>query len=428
MAEKTSDFYLKGLIPNNQTECLGTLVSGFQSTPLNQKTIQAVLESALFENRRRQPVFELIKPGESVCLVVSDHTRKTAADLILPILLNGLRARGCSLKDMFLLFACGIHRPPTAQEVERILGAETAAAFTGRIYFHDPDNERGLVSVGKIGSGHEILLNRKAVEADRLALIGTATFHYHAGFGGGRKSIVPGIAARATIAYTHSLTLDPVADRIRPGVAIGVLDGNPVAEAMLEGARLCAPDFIVNSVLAPNGGLMGVFAGEMDLAHRKACQLVQKISRVDISRPADFVIASAGSALNWIQSHKAFFNAHRAVHAKGRVILIAPSPEGLGNERFRYWIKKPGLADIFSGLRTTPEVLGQTALSTRERAPRTVLITQMNKTDLADLGIRAADNLEAAIRIVLDDLASAGIKRPSYYTIPDAMYIVPFSA
>lgn len=410
----------------NHAECLGTLASTFQGKPLGQEAVQRALESAVFEGGNVRPVFELINPGESVCIVVSDHTRRTAADIVLPVLLQGLEERGCSLKSVFFLFASGIHRHPVEREIKKILGAGLAEQFAGRIYLHDADNERELVPVGKIKDGHEVFLNRRAVEADRLILLGAATYHYHAGFGGGRKASVPGIAGRDTIAYTHGLTLDPVKDGFRSGVDIGMLDGNPVSEAMLAGARLRAPDFIVNTVLTPDGKLAGMFAGDMDIAHRAACRLVEKISRVDISKKADFVIASAGSASNWIQSHKAFYNAHRAVHENGRVILEAECPEGIGNERFRYWIRKCGLREIFDGLRQSPEVNGQTALSTRLRAPRTVLVTQMNKTDMEDLHMRSAKDVAEAVKIVLQDLASAGIKAPCYYTIPAAMYVVPF--
>lgn len=410
----------------NRAECLGTIAAVFQGKALPPPAIRRALESATFENGVVRPVFELIQPGESVCLVVSDHTRRTAADLVLPVLLEGLLARGCRAQDFFILFASGIHRPPAPAEVEKIIGRGLTRAFSGRIFFHDPDDAKALVGVGRLGAGPEVKINRRAVEADRLILTGAANFHYHAGFGGGRKSLVPGLADRQTIAYTHSLTIDPVEDRLRPGVAIGNLAGNPVAEAMLAGARLCAPDFIVNTALTPDGKLAGVFAGDLVIAHQQACQLARQISRVDISRPADFVIASAGAAANWIQSHKAFYNAHRAIHKNGRVILLAPCPEGLGDERFRYWARQSSLAEIYRGLRQAPEVLGQTALSTRARAGRTVLVTDMRADDLADLGLRAANNLESALQMVLAELAAAGLPRPSYYLMPDALYVVPF--
>ena len=106
--------------------------------------------------------------------------------------------------------------------------------------------------------------------------------------------------------------------------------------------------------------------------------------------------------------------------------MQAKCPEGVGNERFRFWVRKKSPAQICAGLRASPEVLGQTALSTVARAPRTVLVTGMSAADAADLGMRSAPSVEEALRIVLDDLHSCGIVRPKYYVLPDAMYVVPF--
>ncbi len=452
-------------IPAGQAECLGSLVSSFRVAPFSDAAIDAALCHpiwsaapavatppatlparrgyapgvaggcvALRAGRQRcgpagagSVVEDCIQPGESVCLVVSDQTRKTAVDRILPVLLRCLTGRGCKASDFFILVATGIHRPPTAEEIRRIIGAQIAQVFENRIFIHDPDDTANLVSIGKTRRGHDVRLNRRAAEAQRLVLLGAATYHYHAGFGGGRKSLIPGLAGRATIAYNHSLTLDPEQDRIQPGVEIGRLDGNPVSEEMLECARLHPPDFIVNTVLAPDGQLVGVFAGDVDLAHRAACGLVEQIDRVAIDRKADFVVADAGSAGNWIQAHKALFNAARAGQEAGRIILLAPCPEGLGNERFRYWVTRPTLAEIYRGLRQSPEVNGQTALSTRLRGARAMLITQLCARDVADLRIATVPDQEAAICLMLAELARAGIKRPTYYLMPEAMAIVPFA-
>ena len=420
-------------IPEGRAECLGSLVSSFRAVPFSDAVIDAALCHPIWPagaddsaGANDSAVENCIQPGESVCLVVSDQTRKTAVHRILPVLLRRLTGRGCKVRDFFILVATGIHRPPTPSELDQIIGAEMTSAFSGRIFIHDPDDATNLVSIGKTRCGHEVCLNRRAVEADRLVLLGAATYHYHAGFCGGRKSIVPGLAGRATIAYNHSLTLDPEHDRIRPGVEIGRLDGNPVSEEMLECARLHPPDFIVNTVLAPDGQLAGVFAGDFDLAHRAACELVEQIDRVDIRKKADFVVADAAGAGNWIQAHKALFNAARAVKAAGRIILLAPCPEGLGNERFRYWVMRPALADIYRGLRQSPEVNGQTALSTRLCGARAILVTQLSARDVADLRIASVPDQETAIRLTLDKLARAGIKRPTYYLMPEAMAVVPF--
>ena len=412
---------------SNSADYLGTIESsGFTNETLTGNSIREAFFNPIWPDGSRQTIFDIIRPGGSVCVVVSDHTRQTATSTILPFILEGLIAKGCSLKDIFFLIASGIHRPPNTAETQKILGQSIFNQFEGRIFRHNADDEANLVYVGTTKRGHNVRVNRQAIEADRLILVGTVGYHYHAGFGGGRKSLVPGLASRDTIAYNHSLTLDPVQDRIHPMVDPGILDGNPVAEEMLEGARMCNPDIIINTVLTPSGKLAGVFSGELDLAHRAACRMAERVSRVDINRPADLVIASAGSALNWIQSHKALVNAHRAVKENGLIILIAPCPEGLGDERFRYWVKKNDIAEIYSELRRSSEVLGQTALSSKTRGRNAILMTEMNSMDISDLGIRTAPDLESAVKTAMDDLKQNNTEKPSYFLMPEARHSVPF--
>jgi len=407
--------------------CLGVIKSAFKGRPLNENQMLAGLMQPIWPDKSRKTIFDVIKPGESVCIVVSDQTRSTAVNLVLPVALHGLAERGCKLTDMFILVASGIHRHPTPAEMGKILGTEIARQFTGRIFNHNPDDASALIEVGTTKRGHRVRVNRRAIEADRLVLFGTASYHYHAGFGGGRKSLVPGLAARDTIAYNHSLTLDPDHDRVHPMVDIGALDKNPVSEEMLEAARMCDPDITINTVLAPGGELIGVFSGELDAAHRAACKLVEQVCRVDVEQRADFVIASAETAPNWVQSHKALFNAHRVIRKGGRIILIVPCPEGIGDERFRYWVKKPDLATIYKELRHSPEVLGQTALSTKTRGADAILVTGMSKADSDDLGIKTAPDLESAVKMVLREV-SAGATKPTYYLMPEARHTVPFTS
>ena len=406
--------------------CLGTVKSSFKAPALTGSDIRAALLRPIWPDDTARTVFDIIQPGASVCLVVSDHTRKTAADIVLPILLTGLAERGCDPRDLSVLVASGIHRRTTDGELRRILGAIAYPQLTGRVFQHDPDDASSLADVGTTRRGHRVRVNRRALEADRLVLLGTASYHYHAGFGGGRKLLVPGLAARETIAFNHSLTLDPDRDRIHPGAAPGVLDGNPVAEEMMEGARLCKPDILINTVLDAAGRLIGLFSGDLDAAHRAACRFVEQVSRVTVRELADFVVASAEPAADWIQSHKALFNACRVVKDTGRIVLLAPCPEGLGNERFRYWIRKPTIEEMFRELRQSPEVNGQTALSTKTRGRRTILVTGLSPTDTADLGIRTAPDLDAACRLALDESAIPG-QKPTFYLMPRAGTVVPFA-
>lgn len=402
-------------------DCLCTLPE------LQRGDIQNALDSpCCTDGTEIPPLHRLIQPGETVCLVVSDHTRKTAARVVLPVVLENLKANGCHIEDLRVLVASGIHREPTTEELRHVVGEEAWPELADRIVVHDADDESCLVTVGRTKRGHAVRVSRIAVESDRLIAIGAAIYHYHAGFGGGRKSFVPGIASRDTIAHNHSLTLDPCEDRIHPMVAPGVLDGNPVAEEMLESARLCKPDAIINTVLSPRGDLVGVFYGELDAAHRSACSLLEKVARVDIDESADIVIASASGARNWIQSHKALYNAHRVVKKNGRIILHAACPEGIGNERFKYWIKKTDMKEIYDELRESPEINGQTALSTKTRGKTTTLVTDMQSCDIRDLGLNVAASIVVALDDAVTRLRKQGINEPTCYLMPRAMYTVPF--
>ncbi len=423
---------MSGNVKYNQTldalfHQLGVLEPAAGLKTLTDQSIGDALEHPFWDDETdAHSLVDRIQPGESLCLVVSDHTRQTAADRVIPILLELLQRHGCSAKDIEMVIATGIHRPPTASEIESILGIEIACRFAGRIHCHDADNDDGLVTVGYTAGRHSVRLNRRAVEAKRLILIGVAGYHYHAGYGGGRKSLVPGLADRATIAYTHSLTLDPESDQIHPCVQPGCLAGNPVAEALQACAGLHPPTAIINTVLDPAGRLVAVCAGSMTAAHRAACRMVEKFARIDLTQRADCVVASAAQATTWIQAHKALFNAARAVHEEGRIILEAPCIEGLGNERFRHWLKIGSLCELYRALRCSPEVNGQTALSTRLKAPRTLLVTRMPPDAIDALGMETAPDMQTALVRAHTILKRSSNVRPTVWSMPHAMHVVPF--
>jgi nickel-dependent lactate racemase len=410
-----------------EARCLGVLEGGVCPPRLTDADITVRLLQPIWPSGAGPTVFDAIRPGEKALFAVPDQTRAAAVDRVLPAIVAGLARRGCRVADLSVVFATGTHRGPTEAEVLSILGPAMAAVFAGRIHTHDANDASGLVEVGRVGGGHLVRLNRRAVECDRLVLMGSASYHYHAGFGGGRKCLVPGLADRDTIAYTHSLALDPTSDRMDPRVQAGVLDGNPVAEAVMAAARLHPPSATVNTVLGPGGDLVGLFSGEMDAAHRAACRLVEAVDRVNVAEPADLAIADAADAPNWIQAHKALFNAHRAIRPGGRVVLRAPCPEGLGGERFRYWVKMRDVAALCRELRRSAEVNGQTALSTRTRGADAILVTDMGARDVEDLGLETAPTMEEAIRRALASLRRGALGRPpTYYLMPHARHVVPF--
>ncbi|HJP35687.1 MAG TPA: nickel-dependent lactate racemase, partial [Gammaproteobacteria bacterium] len=266
-------------------------------------------------------VLKPFRPGESVLIIVSDSFRQTRADQVLPVLLEGLEAAGIADDRVSILFSTGTHRGPYEDEQRAILGEGAFARLQGRIYSHDAWNQEELVHIGTTRRGTPVELNRRLLDADRVIATGAVVFHYFGGFGGGRKSIVPGVASGRTIAANHAMNLHPTNDTLDANVRIGELKGNPVAEDMLEAALLTRVDFIVNTVLNRDGEIAKVFAGDLAQAHEAACAFAAELFTAPIGERADLVVAASPGTRNFVQTHKALFNAYQAVKPEGRIVL-----------------------------------------------------------------------------------------------------------
>ena len=205
------------------------------------------------------PILASFRPGEKVTIVTSDITRYTGSEVYLPLLVERLNGIGIPDQDIEVIIALGIHRTQTEAEHRKIMGS-----LFGRIRVsdHECDDPGKLVNLGRTSSGLEVEINRKVVESDRLILTGTIGFHYFAGFGGGRKSILPGVASRKSCMASHFAVLNPGEGTGRnPRAATGVIEGNPVHRAMDEACAMIPPAFILNTVLSPEKRIIAAFAG-----------------------------------------------------------------------------------------------------------------------------------------------------------------------
>lgn len=403
--------------------CIGILdVGGAAALPQPERAVRDALRHPIGLGRGLN---ETVHPGETVAIVVSDAFRKTGAHLFMPVLLDVLNAAGVPDASVTAVFATGAHRPPTKEEQREILGDNAYRRLQDRLFLHNPDDDANLVFLGVTRRGTPVRLNRRVVNSDRIIATGACVLHYFGGFGGGRKSIVPGIAGRDTIAHNHAMNLHPVEGRLNPAVRIGVMDGNPVAEDMLEGARLANVDFVLNTVLNRDGKIAGVFAGEMEAAHRAAAEYARSLYVVPIEEQADVVIAAAGNTRNFVQTHKALYNAYQAMKPGGRIVLAAHCEEGLGSVTFEDWLRLGAPADIIAGLRRQSEINGQTALSTVHKGPSTLLVTALPDEAVALLKARKAATLEQALATARSELAASGVEDPTYYIMPSAAYSVP---
>jgi nickel-dependent lactate racemase len=290
------------------------------------------VERAIAQPIGTPPLREVVRPSERVAIVVNDITRLTRTDLLLPPILRTLNEAGIPDSQIFIVFALGIPRPQSDAQRRQIVGD----AIFGRIrtFDHLSTDAANLVTVGTTSFGNVVEINRQVWETDRIILTGEIIYHLIAGYSGGRKSLVPGVAGYRTTTFNHSMIFDP---RCRPGL----LDGNPAHEDLLEACRMVEPDFLVNVVLSPQGELIRVVAGHFDLAHREGCRTVDSMLRVDLDEPFDAIIASAGGFpidIDLRQAHKGLENACLALKRGGTILFYAKCPAGAGIQSFEDYI------------------------------------------------------------------------------------------
>jgi nickel-dependent lactate racemase len=216
-----------------------------------------------------QPLEDIISPGESVLIVVSDATRASGSAQVVNLLVRRLIALGVAPYDLRIIFATGIHRAVTHEEKAELLTPFIVQRV--RTLAHDAGDESQHVSFGATERGTPVELNRALFEHSHVILTGAVGFHYFAGFTGGRKSICPGLASQRTIEATHLQAFDFEQGGRRAGVGTGRLDGNAVHEECERIAAEAAPSFLINTVTDARGQIVRVYAGDSRSAHRLAC-------------------------------------------------------------------------------------------------------------------------------------------------------------
>ena len=265
---------------------------------------------------------------QKIVVISSDHTRPVPSKVIMPLILKEIR-RGNPTAEITILISTGLHRGTTKEELRDKFGSEIVEHE--HIVVHDCDDEENMVSLGKLPSGGNLIINRLAVEADLLVGEGFIEPHFFAGFSGGRKSILPGIASRETVLYNHNSAF--IAS---PYARTGVIEGNPIHTDMLYAARAARLDFIVNVVIDAKHDPVYAVAGDCDLAHRVGREFLASKCAVD-AIPADIAISTNGGYpldQNIYQSVKGMTAAEATVREGGVIIMVAKANDGHGGESF----------------------------------------------------------------------------------------------
>ncbi len=379
---------------------------------------ESAVRSALRHPIGRPPLRELVQPGERVAVLVNDITRLVHSELFLPVLIDELNEAGIPDRDIFIVFALGIHRPQTPEEQHRIVGERVAQRV--KLYDHDCYDGKNLVRLGRTSRGNEVWINQRVYEADQVILTGEIIYHLIAGYSGGRKSLVPGVAGAETTTFNHQFIL-------HPKCRSGILEGNPAHEDLMEACRMFDPDFLLNVVLNPAGELVHVVAGHYDLAHREGCKVVDRMYRVSIEDPYDVVLASAGGFpfdIDLRQAHKGMENAARALRQGGTLIYFAECPDGAGHPAFREWVEKYSTSEEMEReLRSRFVVGGHKAYWVKRLGERlqTYLVSSLPDSFVQKCQLHPVHNVEDTVSQILSALEPG--KRVAY--IPHAGFTLP---
>lgn len=360
-----------------------------------------------------QPLQKVVRKGDKVAVIVSDVTRLVRTAEFLPVIISEINAAGVPDEDITIIVATGTHRAHTHDEDIAVCGKDIVKRI--KIHQHDSRNNEELTDLGVTSFGTPILIDSYVAEADKVIITGAVSLHPMAGFGGGRKAVMPGVSGHATIMHNHAIALAPkVGDGCNPLCETGLLEGNPLHEDMVEVTKKLDPAFLVNMVFTPEGKLHEVVAGHWYKAWEKGCKDLVAMAGVPIKELADVVFASAGGSpkdMNLYQSCKAHMNAVFAVKKGGIMILTLECPDIKELAIFTDWFSKSDVLQFEKDVRADFSIPAFVAFKTRciVNSLTTYLVTKPENFEFVrQTGQIPVASLEEAWLLTQQELAKQG--------------------
>lgn len=289
------------------------------------------------------PLKEMVKATDKVAIVISDMTRPTPNHKLIPWLLRELEH--VPRANFVIINGTGTHRDNSREELIGMLGAEIVD--TVRIINNHALDKESLKYLGRSSFGAEVYLNKEYCESDFKIVTGFIEPHFFAGFSGGPKGIMPGIAGMETILPFHNAKMIG-----NPNTTWGLIEGNPLQAAATEVALMCKPDFMLNVTLNGEKQITNFFAGDVIEAHRQGCDYVRETAMVPSEEPFDIVITTnSGYPLdqNLYQAVKGMSAARKIVKEGGAILCAAECSDGLPDHG--------NYAEILKMRRTPQEIL-----------------------------------------------------------------------
>ncbi len=386
----------------------GVLCSHLESyTPAMGET--ELVEAALAAPIGSPSLDALATGNKNIVLIASDHTRPVPSKVLVPPMLAAIR-RGSPDAKITILIATGCHRGTTRAELIEKFGESIVE--NENIIIHDCAAEADMVTIGTLPSGGSLRINRIAAEADLLVSEGFIEPHFFAGFSGGRKSVLPGIAAKETVYWNHNAEF--IAS---PFARTGILEGNPIHRDMLYAARAAKLAFICNVVINARHEVVGAFAGDVQQAHLAGTEFLKGLCQCP-KAPADIVITSNnGYPLdqNIYQAVKGMTAGEATCKEGGVIIMSAACNDGHGGESFMQTIaQKRSAGQILAQIQATakkdtlPDQWESQILARILSRFHVVLISQCDPELVRAMKMHPAEDLPRALAIAEKLLGFSG--------------------
>ena len=402
-----------------QEQVLGVL-TGNAVPPLAD--IGLALDEALDRPIEALPMTGFVSRGDRVAIVISDITRFwMRQDLVVPHLIRYLNERSqVPDRDITIVVATGTHAHGGEDELQKLVTPDICRRV--RVLYHDCLAD-DLVDMGTTPHGTRVLINHEVAAADKVICIGACAHHVMAGYGGGRKSILPGVSGLETIRHNHLFSLDPDAFRSSPLIGNCVTKGNPLNEDMCEAASLLPHLFMINLVMNADMKLAAIFAGHPIRSWEKACEMTDAVYKISVAEKADVVIASCGGYpkdISLYQGTKSIDNVEFCLKKGGTLILMMEARDGGGPEEFFGWNKNLLDGTFEHRLRSEFTIPGYIFLLSCEQAKRyrIMLLSRIPAETLRPIGMESYQDVDELIK-------AADLDGKSIYIIPNGATVMP---
>ena len=393
-----------------------------ESIPASEDPKAAFLQAVGSGCIASKPLNELILPEDKITIVISDITRfwmrqdQVCAQLV-PYLHDVL---GVAYGNIIILVALGTHRAQTAEELKMLVSPEIYEKV--EVANHDCMSPE-LKFVGTTSRGTQVYVNPLAV-GRKVILVSGTIHHLMAGYGGGRKSILPGICGKTTINQNHIHSLSPTMPMSNPLIGMGLLEQNPVNEDMNEAAELVAPVFGINIVMDSQSGNYRLICGHFARAWEESCRVVQQMMGIPIEKKADIVVVSCGGYpkdINLNQGVNSLINAPEAVKDGGRIIFLAECREGGGAPAYFSWIDSLRRGTLDPDLRRDFTIAGYIFYASCEAMAKAevLMLTKIPAETLEGMGASIFSEMESLLQEV--DFTGKDV-----YVMPYGGYTVPY--